>query len=229
MDAYILADPWIPLFWPIHGSLYSGQSMDAFIQIGPWTPILKSVRETLYSGRSMDLYMQIGPWIPILRSVRGSLHSGRSANHYILTGPWISVFTEVRGSLYFESVHGSLYSKLLDSFWIWLIISFWSRYDSFHFHYPPIIINMSHIIWLFIISPMEMAILRVKLVWLLDALWRPLFLVIESSWSQLGTSSKMDSGRLKLYTKSLRNFNKIYAFRPEPNLELFQVQIRTDL
>ena len=74
-----------------------------------------------------------------------------------------------------------------------------------------------------------MAILRVKLDWLLDALWRPLFLVIESSWSQLGTSSKMDSGRLKLYTKSLRNFNKIYAFRPEPNLELFQVQIRTDL
>ena len=112
---------------------------------------------------------------------------------------------------------------------IWLILSFWSRNDSFHFHYSPIIINMSHIIWLFIISPMEMAILHVKLDWLLDALWRPLFLVIESSWSQLGTSSKMDSGRLKLYTKSLRNFNKIYAFRPEPNLELFQVQIRTDL
>ena len=39
----------------------------------------------------------------------------------------------------------------------------------------------------------------------------------------------MDSGRLELDTKSLRNFNKIYAFRPEPNLELFQVQIRTDL
>ena len=39
----------------------------------------------------------------------------------------------------------------------------------------------------------------------------------------------MDSGRLELDTKSLRNFHKIYAFRPEPNLELFQVQIRTDL
>ena len=130
-------------------------------------------------------------------------------NPYIKIGPWIPKLRSVRA--------------------IWLIISFWSRNDSFHFHYSPIIINMSHIIWLFIISPMEMAILRVKLVWLLDALWRPLFLVIESSWSQLGTSSKMDSGRLKLYTKSLRNFNKIYAFRPEPNLELFQVQIRTDL
>ena len=64
---------------------------------------------------------------------------------------------------------------------------------------------------------------------LLDALWRPLFLATKSSWSQLGTSSKLDSGRLKLNTKSLRNLTKKYAFRPEPNLELFQVQIRTDL
>ena len=107
----------------------------------------------------------------------------------------------------------------------------WGRYDSFHFHYPPppITINMSHMIWLFIISPMEMAILRVKLVWLLDALWRPLFLVIKSSWSLLGTSSKYDSGRLEQYMKNLRNFHKIYAFRPEVYLELFQVQIRTAL
>ena len=58
---------------------------------------------------------------------------------------------------------------------------------------------------------------------------RPLFLATKSSRSQLRTSSKLDSGRLELYTKSLRNFNKKYAFRPEPNLELFQVQIRTDL
>ena len=40
------------------------------------------------------------------------------------------------------------------------------RYESFHFHYSQIIINMSHIIWLFVISPMEMAILHVKLIWL---------------------------------------------------------------
>ena len=66
-----------------------------------------------------------------------------------------------------------------------------------------------------------MAILRVKLDWLLDALWRPLFLVIESSWSQLGTSSKMDSGRLKLYTKSLRNFNKKYALSSWTQLGTF--------
>ena len=26
---------WMPILWPIHGSLYSSQSMDAFIQIGP--------------------------------------------------------------------------------------------------------------------------------------------------------------------------------------------------
>ena len=68
-----------------------------------------------------------------------------------------------------------------------------------------------------------------KFIQLLDALWRPLFLVIKPSWSQLGTSSKLDSGRLKLSSKSLCNLNKKYAFRPEPNLELFQVQIRTDL
>ena len=88
---------------------------------------------------------------------------------------------------------------------------------------------MSHLIWLFIISRTEMAILHVKLVWLLDALWRPLFLVIKSSWSLLGTSSKYDSGRLEQYMKNLRNFHKIYAFRPEVYLELFQVQIRTAL
>ena len=74
-----------------------------------------------------------------------------------------------------------------------------------------------------------MAILHVKLVWLLDALWRPLFLVNKSSWSLLGTSSKYDSGRLEQYMKNLRNFRKIYAFRPEVYLELFQVQIRTAL
>ena len=68
-----------------------------------------------------------------------------------------------------------------------------------------------------------------KIIRLLDALWRPLFLVTKSSWSQLGTSSKLDSGRLEHITKNLRNFVKKYAFRPEPNLELFQVQIRTDL
>ena len=43
---------------------------------------------------------------------------------------------------------------------------FFDRNESFHFHYSPIIINMSHIIWLFVISPMEMAILHVKLNWL---------------------------------------------------------------
>ena len=64
---------------------------------------------------------------------------------------------------------------------------------------------------------------------LLDALWRPLFFVIKSSWSLLGTSSKYDSGRLEQYMKNLRNFPKKYAFRPEIYLELFQVQIRTTL
>ena len=33
----------------------------------------------------------------------------------------------------------------------------------------------------------------------------------------------------ELNRKSLRYFDKKYAFCPEPNLELFQVQIRTDL
>ena len=139
-------------------------------------------------------------------------------------GPWIPICRSVRGSLSF--------GRSTDPYinvWIWLIISFRSQYDSFHFHNPPIIINMSHLIWLFIISCTEMAILHVKLVWLLDALWRPLFLVIKSSWSLLGTSSKYDSGRLEQYMKSLRNFHKIYAFRPEVYLELFQVQIRTAL
>ena len=55
------------------------------------------------------------------------------------------------------------------------------------------------------------------------------FLVIKSSWSLLGTSSKYDSGRLEQYMKNLRNFHKKYAFRPEIYLELFQVQIRTTL
>ena len=174
--------------------------MDPFIQNGPLIPIFKSVRGSLYSGRFMDRYMQIGPWIPICRSVRGSLSSGRS------TDPYINV-------------------------WIWLIISFGvdMTHSTFTIPPPPITINMSHMIWLFIISPMEMAILHVKLVWLLDALWRPLFLVIKSSWSLLGTSSKYDSGRLEQYMKNLRNFHKIYAFRPEVYLELFQVQIRTAL
>ena len=36
-------------------------------------------------------------------------------------------------------------------------------------------------------------------------------------------------GWLELNRKSLRNFDKKYAFRHEPNLELFQVQIRADL
>ena len=141
---------------------------------------------------------------------------------------------EVLGPIFKES-HYCIICFLWDiwrsvcQYWLWLIISFRSRYDSFHFHNPPIIINMSHLIWLFIISRTEMAILHVKLVWLLDALWRPLFLVIKSSWSLLGTSSKYDSGRLEQYIKSLRNFHKIYAFRPEVYLELFQVQIRTAL
>ena len=36
-------------------------------------------------------------------------------------------------------------------------------------------------------------------------------------------------GWLELYRKNLRNFDKKYAFRHEPNMELFQVQIRADL
>ena len=55
------------------------------------------------------------------------------------------------------------------------------------------------------------------------------FLAIKSSWSLLGSTSKYDSGRLEQYMKNLRNFHKIYAFRPEVYLELFQVQIRTTL
>ena len=55
------------------------------------------------------------------------------------------------------------------------------------------------------------------------------FLVIKSSWSLLGSTSKYDSGRLEQYIKNLRNFLKKYAFRPEIYLEVFQVQIRTTL
>ena len=54
-------------------------------------------------------------------------------------------------------------------------------------------------------------------------------LVIKSSRSLLGTSSKKRLGRLEQYMKNLRNFFKIYAFRPEVYLEVFQVQIRTTL
>ena len=68
-----------------------------------------------------------------------------------------------------------------------------------------------------------------KIIRLLDALWRPLFLVKKSSRSLLGSTSKYDSGRLEQYMKNLRNFFKIYAFRPEVYLEVFQVQIRTTL
>ena len=49
------------------------------------------------------------------------------------------------------------------------------------------------------------------------------------SGSLLGSTSKYDSGRLEQYMKNLRNFFKIYAFRPEVYLEVFQVQIRTTL
>ena len=172
----------------------------------------------------MDPFIQNGPLIPIFKSVRGSLYSGRFMDRYMQIGPWIPICRSVRGSL-----SSGRSTDPYINVWIWLIISFRSQYDSFHFHNPPIIINMSHLIWLFIISRTEMAILHVKLVWLLDALWRPLFLVIKSSWSLLGTSSKYDSGRLEQYMKNLRNFHKIYAFRPEVYLELFQVQIRTAL
>ena len=68
-----------------------------------------------------------------------------------------------------------------------------------------------------------------KIIRLLGALWRPLFLVKKSSRSLLGSTSKYDSGRLEQYMKNLRNFFKIYAFRPEVYLEVFQVQIRTTL
>ena len=38
IDPCILSGPWIPIFWVVHGSLFSGRSIVSFILIGPWIP-----------------------------------------------------------------------------------------------------------------------------------------------------------------------------------------------
>ena len=42
-------------------------------------------------------------------------------------------------------------------------------------------------------------------------------------------SSKLNSGQSEQQSKNLRNFDQKYAFRPESNLELFQVEIKKHL
>ena len=76
--------PWIPIFWPVHGSLY--------FFISPWIHIFWPVHGSLY--------FFISPWIPIFWpvhgslyfwSVRGSLYFDRYMVPYIFISPWIPI------------------------------------------------------------------------------------------------------------------------------------------
>ena len=157
--------------------------MNPYIKSGPWIPILRSVRGSLYSGRSkgpifksvrgflysgrsMDLYMHIGPWIPILRSVRGSLSSGRSANPFIQNGPWIPICGSIRG---FLSSDRSADPYILSGPWI---------------PHKPLFVLLAFMHW---ISGLPLW----KFNRLLDALWRPSFLLkklvymnLDHQWSK---------------------------------------------
>ena len=75
---FFLTGLWIPIFRPVHGSLFSDLSFDPHFLTGPWIPIFWPVHRCLFSDRSTDPYFLTGPWIPIFWPVHGSPFSDRS-------------------------------------------------------------------------------------------------------------------------------------------------------
>ena len=137
MDPFILADPWIPLFWPVHGCLYSDRSMNPYIKIGPRNPIFWTVHGSIYADRPMNPYIKIGPWIPTFWPIRESLYSHRSVDLYIHRGPWIPIFLIGPWIPLFEAFGQLLnmtHHLILESIWL-IPLSLSPHYHKYESYY----------------------------------------------------------------------------------------------
>ena len=198
--------PWNPMFLavrashPVRGFLYFDRSVDSYMLTGPWSPTFLS-----------------GPLIPLLWPVHGFLYFSRSRDPYILTGAklyHIKNYGLSRGASFFRgdsdlrTVHCTnspsvnslkywsaklyLWKKSLswfvqvgrkddDSDDEFLAISHNSiSSHSRKYRNPGNITWFGHMHW---ICGLPMW----KIIWLLDALWRPLFfsdqIVLISTWN----------------------------------------------
>ena len=195
VDSYILTGPWIPICWPVRGALHF------------WViPLLRPVHGFLYFSRSRDPYILNSPWIPIFWTVHGSLYP---AKLYHIKNYGLSRGTSFfRGDSDLRTVHCTnspsvnslkywsaklyLWKKSLswfvqvgrkddDSDDEFLAISHNSiSSHSRKYRNPGNITWFGHMHW---ICGLPMW----KIIWLLDALWRPLFfsdqIVLISTWN----------------------------------------------
>ena len=121
----------------------------------PYVPHLKIWTESAVRESLRSLFQNLDridrPWVPAsslkVRTIQ------RSANRIVFGR------SSYRPSTDFSFKNRLFYRRK----WEWLIVSLWSRYDSFRFHYSPYYHKYDH---KFVISSMDLAILHMKFVWL---------------------------------------------------------------